>query len=520
MSVPDTASPALAPPLARPTRYRYGVLTFACVLSMVTYLDRVCIGTVMPDMQREFGFDDAQRGWIFFAFTIAYAALEVPSGWLGDRFGPRKTLVRIVLWWSVFTALTGAIYPSDSVLHLGSMAFSVSYLAMLAVRFCFGMGEAGAYPNIARAFHNWFPFGERGFAKGAVWMAGRFAGGVTGFIVLAMLITRPAAEPGAPPVVYWRHTFWIFGILGLVWCAFFWAWFRDRPDQKAGVNTAEIALIHANEPQHPEAKLRVPWRQLLTSGNLWLLCLMYFCASYGWYFNITYLQGFLGEQFGLSSGEKWTARWWSFSAMQGMPLLFGSVACLLGGILTDRFIRRTGNRRWGRRLFGILGHGMCAVFCFVALGLLQGTPDRAERGLGLAWLFVLSIGFAAFWNDMTMGSAWASCLDIGGRYSGIVAGCMNTVGNLGGSCANVVTGQILYAYTAGIDKQADPQAYYLASQPAWVINFAIFGLVYVLAVVLWLRFDATVPVAASAVAAAEPVVEVPPAIAEDDAPPA
>src|SRR5262249_32277218 len=150
-----------------PTRVRYGVLGFACVLSMITYLDRVCFGTVAPDIQSEFDLADWELGLLFTGFTLSYAAFEVPSGWLGDLFGPRRTLIRIVLWWSTFTALTGAIYPSPS---RPFFAFACLFL----VRFLFGMGEAGAYPNISRAFANWFPFSERGSAQGAVWMAGRF----------------------------------------------------------------------------------------------------------------------------------------------------------------------------------------------------------------------------------------------------------------------------------------------------------------------------------------------------------
>src|SRR5438128_7615870 len=138
-------APALS--TEQPTRVRYGVLGFACVLSMITYLDRVCMGTVAPYMQNEFGLSDNELGWIFAAFTLAYAAFEVPSGWLGDVFGPRKTLIRIVLWWSFFTALTGLIWPTPGWVP-------VMFVVLVAVRFLFGMGEAGAYPNIARAFHS------------------------------------------------------------------------------------------------------------------------------------------------------------------------------------------------------------------------------------------------------------------------------------------------------------------------------------------------------------------------------
>src|SRR3954454_14671488 len=166
----------------QPSHVRFGVLAFAGVLSMITYLDRVCFGQVAPYIQTEFNLSDTQLGYLFTAFALAYASFEVPSGWLGDVFGPRRTLIRIVLWWSLFTALTGMIFPIAS-------APWFAFNAMLTVRFLFGMGEAGAYPNLARALHNWFPFAERGFAQGAVWMAGRFAGGVTPLIVLALLMT-------------------------------------------------------------------------------------------------------------------------------------------------------------------------------------------------------------------------------------------------------------------------------------------------------------------------------------------
>src|SRR5436853_2312206 len=99
--------PSASSLLARPTKVRYGVLGFACALSMITYLDRVCFGTVAPDIQHEFDLSPSQLGMLFTAFALAYAAFEVPTGWLGDLYGPRRTLIRIVLWWSLFTALTG-----------------------------------------------------------------------------------------------------------------------------------------------------------------------------------------------------------------------------------------------------------------------------------------------------------------------------------------------------------------------------------------------------------------------------
>jgi MFS transporter, ACS family, glucarate transporter len=438
----------------QPTRVRYGVLGLACSLAMITYLDRVCFGSVAGYIKTEFHLDDLQRGMLFAAFTFAYSAFEIPTGWLGDIFGPRKTLIRIVLWWSFFTALTGLIWPIDGWLLL-------SFWALVAVRFCFGMGEAGAFPNIARAFHNWFPFEERGFAQGAVWMAGRFMGGATPLVVNSLLITAVAVD--GTTMVHWRHIFWCFGILGLAWCAVFWWWFRDRPDQNPSVNSAELALIRAGmQLKAASHHAGVPWRRILGSGNLWFLCAAYFCSSYGWYFNITYLPDYLEKVYGIN---RVTDRV-SAGLLTGAPLLCGSLACLVGGVLTDTFIRRTGNRKWGRRLFGVVGKGTCSLCWFATLF----APN--------VYVFVLAISLASFCNDMTMGAAWASCLDIGRKYSGIVSGCMNTIGNFGGVTANILTGMVLKKF---VD---DPDL-------AWQINFISFACVYAFAVGCWLLFDST-----------------------------
>jgi MFS transporter, ACS family, glucarate transporter len=449
-----TASISPASASARPTRVRYGVLGFCSLLAAITYLDRVSFGTVAPYVQREFGLTNGELGWLFTAFAFPYAIFEVPTGWMGDYFGARRTLIRIVLWWSVFTALTGSIYPSLGVLAYG---------ALLAVRFLFGIGEAGAFPNISRALANWFPSGQRGFAQGTIWMAGRFGGGITPLLVIMLMYTTLGA--GGAKTTHWRHIFWILGGIGAFWCVAFYFWFRDRPDQHPSTNKAERDLILGSAALADEGHANVPWRRILTDSNLRLLCLMYFCAAYGWYFNITWLPKYLGEFYGVTE-ESFGV--WSFSLLNGV--LLGSLACLAGGLMTDFFIRRTGNRKWGRRLFGAIGHGTCAMFYF--LSLTANDP----------WTFVTFVALAAFCNDLTMGAAWASCIDIGGKYAGIVSGCMNTVGNLGGAVAGFATGWALDYYKT-------------SPEMGWKVNFISYGVVYLIAVVLWMRFDATKQVA-------------------------
>ncbi|HEY5315104.1 MAG TPA: MFS transporter, partial [Pirellulales bacterium] len=405
-----------------PTRVRYGVLAFACGLSAITYLDRVCMGSAAGSMTTDLGLDNPEQLSVAYGtFGLAYAAFEIPSGWLGDVFGPRKTLIRIVLWWSIFTALTGVVGLTWGTTMMGGLT------AMAVVRFLFGMGEAGAYPNITRALHNWFPVEERGFTQGLVWMSGRMMGGLTPMI-WTLLISGIVWNDQriSQPLMNWRVAFWFFGALGLVWCGLFARWFRNRPEQKAGVNAAELKLIRAGGGPPHEAELGgVPWLKIVSSRNLWCLCVMYACGAYGWYFNITYLPTFMEKHHGVKATDI------IGSIYKGGPLWLGAFGCLVGGYLTDAYIRRTGNRKMGRRLLGIIGHALCAVCYFSCIFT------------GSAVTFFLAISLAAFFNDLTMGSAWATCQDIGQRYAAIVAGCMNTIGNLGGALAGFITAWII-----------------------------------------------------------------------------
>jgi MFS family permease len=464
------------------------VLGFAAALSMITYLDRVCFSTAQDKFIKDLGLtSEANLGWVFAAFTIAYSIFEVPSGWLGDVFGPKKVLMRIVLWWSAFTAITGLIGLHVGKYVLGSMGW------LIVVRFLFGMGEAGAYPNVTRTLHNWFPFRERGFAQGVVWMTARLMGGLTAMVWMLLVEGVHVPEwlsaggqawtiPSLLP--HWRAAFWLFGAIGVAWCLWFALWFRDRPEQKPSVNAAELALIRESAAESQAGHARIPWLKILRSRNLWLLCLMYACQSYGWYFYITYLPRFLQEQHGV--GPK------SFlgAIYKGGPLWMGAIGCLVGGFLTDWFIRRTGNRRLGRRLFGAIGHACCGL-CFLLC-------TRASTAF---WFFV-AVSMAGFSADLTMGSSWALCQDIGRRHAAIVAGFMNMIGNAGGALAIVVTAGILNltltAHANGLGVPAtelSDAAKAVGLLPGYKINFLIYAAVHVIGVLCWLNVDSTKPVA-------------------------
>ena len=206
-----TAAPAAG-------RVRYRVVAFAVGLAGITYLDRICISTLTPAIMRDLALTKLDMSYVFSAFAVAYALFEIPSAWWGERIGTRRVLTRIVCWWSAFTIATASVW---------------SYGSMLAVRFLFGAGEAGAWPNAARTFSRWIPAPERGRVQG-VFFAGAFLfGGLT-----------PALVGLLEPHVGWRGVFACFGLTGFVWAAAWFRWFRDEPADHPQVGAGGARVDH------------------------------------------------------------------------------------------------------------------------------------------------------------------------------------------------------------------------------------------------------------------------------------
>jgi len=450
----------------RPTRVRYSVLALLCVLAMITYLDRAMNGNAKKDMMDSLGRPVEDFFWVLTAFQIAYAICEVPTGWMGDTYGPRKTLLRIVLWWSLFVALTGC----TGLAWPGSEMVVIGFGVLIFIQFLFGMGEAGAFPNITRALYNWFPASQRGAAQGAIWLSARLMGGLTP-VVWVLLVTIAALS--------WRHAVWLFAAAALVWCVVFYFWFRNRPDEHPAVNSAERDLIEAGRVPHP-AHHGVPWGRIFTNRNVLALCGMYMVTNFNWYFLMYNLPLMLKERY-----KEWNASDSGkvmLALLGGAPMLVGMAGCLIGGVLTDRYIRRTGDRKWGRRIFAMIGYGMAGLFYLSATGFLGPEAAFADS----LWLFAICIMMVGFFNDWIMGPSWAACQDVGQRYSAIVSGTMNMVGNLGAVLGIQVTGRILRAYT--------PEGASAPDTTGYAVLFTVYAAVYALGVISWLLIDASKPI--------------------------
>src|SRR5215472_15904301 len=216
MSLP-TIQPAEPSITTTPTRVRWKMLAWLCSLSAITYIGRICIIQVREDIEFSLHITPVLTAYAFSAFSLAYALFEVPSGWLGDRLGPRRVLARIILCCTLFTALTGAAWNLAS---------------LVVFRFLFGAGEAGAFPNISRASRECFPFSERGLAQGLVWMFARWGGAIAPLLI--MVLAYPFG---------WRIAFLFLSVLGLLWLWGFASRFQNTPQEDAAVNDAERTLI-------------------------------------------------------------------------------------------------------------------------------------------------------------------------------------------------------------------------------------------------------------------------------------
>jgi MFS transporter, ACS family, glucarate transporter len=419
------------PILALPTsRVRFRVRRLAFWLAIITYMDRVCISHAAPFVQEDLGLTAVQMGLVFSAFTLAYSLFEVPSGWLGDVIGPRRVLTRIVLWWSAFTMATGLAQGLRS---------------LILIRFLFGAGEAGAFPNAVRSFATWFPVRERGMANGVLFFGTRLGGALTAPLAL-FLIT----EHG------WRASFVIFGAPGLVWAVIWFRSYRDRPADHPDIHPSELAWIAQDSngtdgsATAGHAGHATPWRALLRSRNLYAICAMYFAFGYGLYFYFTWLPTYLLMELHFSLVTS--------SVFSSLPFVLAGAANLAGGWTTDR-LARAGNLRTARVGVGAVSFATCAGL--VVLSIVVGAP------IAKAVLLALALASA----DFALGACWAVCLDVGAAHAGVVTGFMNTFGNLGGLVGPLAVSLMVERWGS------------------WTYPFYVTAAVYAMGALSWLLID-------------------------------
>jgi sugar phosphate permease len=380
----------------RPSRTRYYILGLSSVVGMVMYLDRACIATATPMIMQEFHLDKITMGWSVSAFNLAYSIFQVPGGWLADRFGSRLVLSGAIIWWSIFTAATGA-------------AFNAPSLAVM--RGLFGMGEAAAWPAASRSLVRWLPVHQRAFGQGFQHSGSRLGAAIAPTLVVFLMVHSG-----------WRGVFYILGAAGILVAIAWYLYYRNFPQEHGSVNAGELLLLDEALRAHPKLRPAVPWKRILRSRDLLFLSLMYFC--YGWVFwmYLQWLPTYLSEVRHFAQFKMGVAA--------SVPLVAATAMNMTGGWLSDKLAYMWGDLRRGRVVVAVAG------FTLAGLAIVPGV--LANNALvGLACLTIAMAGL-----ELTVPVAWALCLDIAGDYSGSVTGVMNTLGNLGGTVSSVMIGYL------------------------------------------------------------------------------
>jgi MFS transporter, ACS family, glucarate transporter len=426
-------------PPQKPSRARYVVLAFLCGMAFILYLDRTCISQAVVEIKRDLGIDNEQMSFVLMAFTLAYGLFEVPTGRWGDRYGSRRVLTRIVIWWSLFTALTGACFW---------------FWQLLLVRFLFGAGEAGAYPNTARIFARWFNVGERG----------RLNGIMLAFAQLGSTLA-PAVAAWLIGVCGWRWTFVIFGGVGVFWAVWFYSWFRDDPAEHPAVNELERQTIGVSHYQpHIEP---IPWRLIFANPNIWLLGGIMTMASFMSYFYFSWYPTYLREARDLSRQTS--------GNYASLVFGLGTIGTLGGGFLASALSRHP-NRQALRRLQCSGLFALSAASLLVSLHCDDALQSAVFAGVSVACM----ASYQAHW--------WACVTELAGRHLGALFGLLNGMGVVGAMASQYFFGA-LGTYRAELGYTGREQ---------WDPAFYVYAAVLALGAVSWLFVDTSRPLQAEA----------------------
>ena len=388
-------------------QFRRGyVVACLCSLSFLTIVDRVSISAAKSPMSGDLGITDNVFGWVFGAFTVGYTLMMVPSGWLADRYGPRKTLALIVLLWSVLTAATGWVKGTA---------------ILLLVRFLFGLAEAGAFPGAARAISNWLPAQERGLALGLLNTGSRL-GAAFGLSAMSFCILSFG----------WRFSFMLLGVAGILWSALWFWWFRDRPtsvDYRSVTDHAETGTIVRQEAADASlAGEALAGQSLLRSPSVYFILFQYFASQFTFFICFSWLMPYLESHYGLTGTKA--------GLYAAIPLFCGAVANWISGTTVDAIYRK-GQWKRSRRLPAMCGFGLACVAVLAA----AFVPSACG--------FVLFFALATFGVDLTLSPSWTVCADIGGRHVGALSGAMNMMGSLS-SFGSAILFPVLFGVTGNI----------------------------------------------------------------------
>ena len=382
----------MPPRRLKPTQIVLGLL---CLMYLITYVDRVNISTAADAIKKELGLSNIELGFLQSAFGYPYLLFQIFGGWIGDRFGPRRTLFLCGLIWASATILTG---------------FSGGLVTLFLCRLLVGVGEGATFPVATRAMQNWTPRGRRGFAQGLTHAFARLGNALTPPIV-AWLIA----------LVAWRGSFIALGCCSLVWVAIWFWYFRDLPADHQAISREELDALPGRGVPEKKERPKVPWPALLR--RMAPVTIVYFC--YGWtlWLYLTWLPSYFLHEYQYDLRK---------SALFTSAVFFaGVVGDYLGGVVSDRVLHRTGDLLKARRnvvMIGFLGSFVCLVPVFITHDLVA---------------IIVALGAAFLFAELVIGPMWSIPMDIAGKFSGTAAGMMNTGSALAAILSPIAFGFII-----------------------------------------------------------------------------
>jgi MFS family permease len=350
------------------------VLALLCLLYLILFVDRVNIATAAPLIKADLGLSNTQLGLAFSAFAIPYALFQLIGGWIGDKWGPRLTLSACCAMVGLTTMLTGA---------------ARGFVSLFALRLALGFAQGAAFPTATRAMSTWIPVRDWGFAQGIAHSFGRIGNAATPPLMAALLL-----------FVSWRRSFLILGLVSLVWLLAWAGYFRDTPREHPGITKADLAALP--EPGN-RGRQAIPWLRL--ARRIFPVTLVDFC--YGWtlWLFLSWIPAFFFENYHLNLQS---------SAMFSAGVLFaGVIGDTLGGVLTDRLLRKTGNLVVARRSVIITGFLGALIFL---------CPVVLFHNLAVS---AVCLSLAFFFAELIVAPIWAVPMDIAPRYAGSASGMMN-----------------------------------------------------------------------------------------------
>ena len=368
------------------------VLAMLCAMYFITYVDRVNVGTAASEIQKELHLSNTQLGLVFSAFAYPYLLFQVIGGWVGDHFGPRRTLFWCGLIWAASTIATG---------------FVTGLTTLFIARVALGFGEGATFPTATRAMQYWTPAGRRGFAQGLTHAFARLGNAITPPLIAALMAW-----------LTWRGSFVLLGIVSLLWGLVWVSYFRNDPKEHPSITAEELATL---PPRAAGAKPQVPWGPLVQ--RMWPVTLTYFC--YGWtlWLYLNWLPLFFKNNYNLDIKN---------SALFASGVFFaGVIGDSLGGILSDGIFKRTGNVRFARLTVIVTGF---------AGALLSLAPIFFIHEITVVAL-CLSSGF--FFIELIIGPIWSVPMDIAPKYSGTASGLMNTGSAFAAIVSPLVAGYVI-----------------------------------------------------------------------------